>query len=162
MRQRPRRKLNQRGRMAHQPSLAEQKTLRKQHRLLTCRWCEQPYKVNYGNRGRKYCYKPECEQRQWLWTLLHRYNRCKNCKSIIPKGKTEWGSYNYCPFCIGSIKKEIRQHYVDWLRKQPRYVEALLPNPMILLKNAKEYVKTYNINNLKFQTYYPNQQNQHY
>jgi hypothetical protein len=121
----------------------------------TCKWCGERFKVTFETRSRSHCYKQECIQKQWYWGMLKMYSRCKNCNSIIPRGKNEWGSVNYCPFCLGSIKHETREKYVYWLKNLPRHVTALLPTPAVATKNSKQYVKAYDINNVKFQIFYP-------
>jgi hypothetical protein len=129
------------------------------HKGKRCHWCGERFKVNFETISRSYCYKKECIRRQWFWGLLKRYNRCKQCHSITPRGRTAWRSTNYCPFCVGSVSREIKERYVKWLKNLPRHVTALLPNPVPPVKHATQYVKAYDINNVKFQIFYPQSKN---
>lgn len=136
----------------------------KKKRQPICRWCGEPYKLNYQNRFRKHCFKPECVKRQWLYKFLESYKRClgKDCENILIRTRhPRLHTQNYCPFCVAT-KRSIREEYIEWLRSLPKYVEVLLPKRNIPVKNHKQYVKNYAINSLRFQVHYPNPQKQHY
>lgn len=119
-----------------------------------CRWCGEHMRFNFKEMSRQHCHKPRCEQKQWLWKLLKTYGRCKQCHSVTPRGRTEWRSVNYCPFCKPS-RQDVRRRYAEWLWRLPRYVEALVPNPAVAIHRTKEYVKRYDTENVKFQVFCP-------
>lgn len=98
--------------------------------------------------SKSHCFNEECEKRYWLKNLLKKYTRCKQCGNIKLRGKSESGSYNYCPFCV-SCKRGTREKYAVWLKTLPSYIDVLIPNPMITLRELDEYVRDFDIEKIR-------------